>query len=100
MAQATEQASVVRIGAPVPDDQWSALIEAAGGRLTMVDTPGEAEVIAATRDADIIINAGGVFPAHVIEQLQRCRLIIQSSVGYDRIDVPAATARGIMIANL
>lgn len=100
MAQATEQASVVRIGVPVPDEPWAALIEAAGGRLTMVETRGEADIVAATRDADIIINAGGAFPAHVIEQLRRCRLIIQSSVGYDRIDVPAATARGIMIANL
>lgn len=91
---------VARIGVPLPDDGWSSMVAAAGGVLNQIETGSEAELVAATRDAEIIINAGGAFPAHVIAQLERARLIIQSSVGYDRIDVPAATARGIMIANL
>jgi D-3-phosphoglycerate dehydrogenase len=100
MAQATGTIKVVRVGVPLPGKEWAAQIAAAGGELTMVEARGEAEVIAATRDADIIINAGAAFPASVIEHLEHCRLLIQSSVGYDRIDVPAATARGIMVANL
>jgi D-3-phosphoglycerate dehydrogenase len=108
MAQATETAAargaervnVVRIGQPLPEERWGRMVAEAGGALTMTPVRGEAEVVAATREAEIIINAGGAFPAGVIAQLERCRLIVQASVGYDRIDVPAATARGIMIANL
>jgi D-3-phosphoglycerate dehydrogenase len=100
MAQATGTLKVVRIGRPLEDGTWAEQVAAAGGQLVQIETRGEQEVIEATRDADIIINAGAQFPAAVIDALEHCRVIIQSSVGYDRIDVPAATAKGIMIANL
>jgi D-3-phosphoglycerate dehydrogenase / 2-oxoglutarate reductase len=100
MAPATGTVKVVRVGVPLEGDQWAARVAAAGGELVMVEAPGEDQAIAACRDADIIINAGTRFTARVIDALERCRLLIQSSVGYDRIDVEAATARGIMVANL
>ena len=100
MGQATATAKVVRIGVPLAGEEWAATIADAGGRLVMAEARDQAALIAAARDADIIINAGARFSAPVIEALEHCRLIIQSSVGYDAIDVPAATARGIMIANL
>jgi D-3-phosphoglycerate dehydrogenase len=100
VVQATETVKVVRLGAPLPGAHWVSQIAAAGGVLVQTEVRGEEETIAACRDADIIINAGSRFPARVIDALERCRLLIQASVGYDRIDVPAATARGIMIANL
>ena len=100
MGQATEVVQVVRVGVPLEGDEWAERIAAVGGQLTMTPVGDEAALVAATRHADIIINAGARFPAHVIDQLERARLIIQSSVGYDPIDVPAATARDIMVANL
>ena len=50
--------------------------------------------------ADVVPFHGLRFDESVYRDLTHCRAVIQSSVGYDRIDVPAATARGIMIANL
>ncbi|HEX5416211.1 MAG TPA: C-terminal binding protein [Chloroflexota bacterium] len=93
---------VVRLGAPLVNPQpEQALLEEAGGDLRMVAPTGQDDAIAAMRDAEIVLNAGGVrFSAEVIAQLPRCRAIIQNSVGYDRIDVEAATARKIMVANL
>ncbi len=93
---------VVRLGTPLvnPEPELQ-LISEAGGQLVMLEVKDEASALAAIRDADVIINAGGIlFSAEVFEGLRRCRCVIQSSVGYDRIDVPAATARGIMVANL
>lgn len=100
MMQARQR--VVRLGAPLSDPEPEhELIEAAGGELQMVEAKGLDEAITAMRDAEVIINAGGVrFSAEVIAQLPRCRAIIQNSVGYDRIDVAAATARDILVANL
>lgn len=37
--------------------------------------------------------------AEVIERAHRCRVIAQVAVGYDNIDVPAATRRGILVTN-
>ncbi|MCL5025676.1 MAG: C-terminal binding protein [Chloroflexi bacterium] len=60
----------------------------------------EAETIAACRDADGILAAGPAFTRDVIDQLDKCRVIVQCSVGVDRIDVEACTDAGIMVANL
>jgi D-3-phosphoglycerate dehydrogenase len=100
MAQA--RPLVVRLGAtpPYPEPEIR-LIEEAGGQLHFVEPTDPKAVLAAIRDADVVIQAAGVgFPAETLAQLDRCRAIIQASVGYDRIDVQAATARGIMVANL
>lgn len=97
----TTRARVVRLGAPLADaERERRIVEEAGGELMMVPLGDDADLIQAARDADVIINAGWRFPAWVIGQLERCRAIIQNSVGYDVIDVKAATAKGIMVANL
>jgi D-3-phosphoglycerate dehydrogenase len=93
---------VVRFGVPLPNpEREQQLVAEAGGELVMIEVTSQEQAIAAMRDADVVINAGGVrFGADVFAQLRHCRAVIQSSVGYDRIDVPAATERGIMVANL
>ena len=60
----------------------------------------EQEAIAALRSADaILVN---LFPmgARVIEGLQSCRVISRYGVGYDNVDVPAATRKGIWVARV
>lgn len=93
---------VVRLGVPLANPEPELrLIGEAGGQVQMVAVTDRATTLAAIREADIVINAGGlVFSPEVFADLRRCRAVIQNSVGYDRIDVKAATARGIMIANL
>lgn len=77
------------------------VIEQAGGDLLMIGAGDDNAVLAAIRDATVIINAGRVyFTEELISKLTACRAIIQNSVGYDRIDVRAATAHNIMVANL
>ena len=56
------------------------------------------ELIAAIRDADVILVNMTAMTADIMDQLQRCKLIIRHGVGYDNVDVAAATARGIRVA--
>ena len=56
------------------------------------------ELIAAIRDADVLLVNMTPMPAAVIEGLEKCKLIIRHGVGYDNVDVAAATARGIRVA--
>jgi len=56
----------------------------------------EAEVIAKTRDADIVVvNMVKVTPS-VIAGWDRCKLVIRHGAGYDNLDVDALTAAGIV----
>jgi len=62
----------------------------------------EDDVIATAKDVDGIIGAVSVqpIPRRVLEALTKCRLIQNLGVGYDGVDVAAATELGIMVANV
>jgi D-3-phosphoglycerate dehydrogenase len=65
----------------------------------------EEELISACSDADAVIalgiriTPGYVFSAKVIENLHKCRLIALTGIGYDNVDITAATEKGICVAN-
>jgi D-3-phosphoglycerate dehydrogenase len=59
--------------------------------------PGE--IIQHVKDADIVLVNMARFSAEVIEGLPSVQLILRHGVGYDNVDVAAATARGIIFAN-
>jgi len=67
--------------------------------LVGVDCASEDEIIEAAKDADIIITAQAPFTRRVIEALPKCKVIIRNGVGYDVIDVDAATDNGIIVSN-
>jgi D-3-phosphoglycerate dehydrogenase len=60
----------------------------------------EDEVIAAAAHADAVLTLDEPFPASVIARLERCRVISRFGIGVDRVDVEAAVARGIVVANV
>lgn len=51
-------------------------------------------------DADVVINAFTPVTEEFIASLQKCKLIIRIAIGVDTIDVDAATAHGIRVANV
>ncbi len=59
----------------------------------------EETFIAAAKDADAIYAMGRPITKRIIDSLTRCRVIAHGSVGVDRTDVVAATARGIPVTN-
>ncbi|MDO8785661.1 MAG: C-terminal binding protein [Syntrophales bacterium] len=62
----------------------------------------EGEIIETAHDADAIIGVATFqpFSRKVIENLTRCRFIQSMGIGYDRLDVAAATEYGILAANM
>ncbi len=62
----------------------------------------EDEIIAAAGDADALITQCTFqpFPRRVLSSLSKCRFITSIGVGYDSLDVDAATEFGIMVANV
>jgi D-3-phosphoglycerate dehydrogenase len=65
----------------------------------------EEELISACSEADAIIalgiriTPGYAFSTRVIDNLRRCRLIALTGIGYDNVDIAAATDKGICVAN-
>lgn len=51
-------------------------------------------------DADALLVPGARFTPEVIGKLEKCRAIVRYGVGYDTIDVPAATAHGVVVVNI
>jgi D-3-phosphoglycerate dehydrogenase len=61
---------------------------------------GSAErILEVAADADVVITNMANIDAKVIDGLQRCKLIIRHGVGYDNVDIAAATRRRIVVAN-
>lgn len=60
----------------------------------------EDDVIHAAHDADALIIGFVPITARVMDALPRLRCVVRYGVGYETIDVSAAAARGIQVANV
>ena len=75
------------------------LLRAAGLHARRERCASGADVMAVARDADALIVQWAPIDADVLDALDRCRFISRLGIGYDMIDVEAATRRGIAVAN-
>lgn len=75
------------------------VLEPHGIRIAPVDMdePGAFERLAP--QADAVLHMRGTLDASRIALLTRCRIIAHYGTGVDRLDVPAATRRGIWVTN-
>ena len=84
-----------------PDvEQERRAVEAAGGKLVVAQTVDEQELTELCKDADGVLTVRAPITNRVIGAMERCRIIVRYGIGVDSIDIPAATARGIMVANV
>ena len=60
----------------------------------------EDEAIEAAKDADAILMWEGQLTRRIIEALPKCKVIVGYAIGFDNIDVDAATDNGILVVNI
>ncbi|MCX6000709.1 MAG: C-terminal binding protein [Chloroflexi bacterium] len=93
---------MVQPGALMPD--YGQMLEQAGLEVEFVkvNCNTEDEIIAAAHDADAVIGVATFqrFSRKVIQSLPKCRIIISMGIGYDNLDVKAATEHGVLAANV
>jgi len=76
-------------------------LRAAGCELVLLpESISEDELIAAVREADLLLMCYTPVTARVIAAAQKLRGIVKYGVGIDAIDIPAAIARGIAVVNV
>lgn len=66
----------------------------------IIDGTDPATLLAGTRDADALIVLVEQITREVIENMRHCRSITRFGIGYDSVDVAAATERGIWVTNV
>jgi len=59
-----------------------------------------AEVIERTHDADGLIVSASPITREVMSALKNLKVVVRTGVGYDVIDVPAATELGVIVVNI
>ena len=85
------------------EHDWSYELEALGpiADVVEIEASTRAEFIEGVRDADAIMTSWGMrIDEEVIRALDKCVVIGVGSVGVDMVDVPAATAAGIVVTNV
>ncbi|MFN8636791.1 MAG: C-terminal binding protein [Chloroflexota bacterium] len=87
--------------ADYPDvPQERAILQAVDAELVWAKLRTEDELIAGLAGADVILTQYARLTARVIETLDRCRGIVRYGVGYDTVDLDAATRKGIYVCNV
>jgi len=81
-------------------DEERAVLAEIGAELVVSDFKTEDDAIAGRARADGVLVNLFPMPARVISALPRCRVLSRYGVGYDNVDVAAATAKGIWVARV
>ena len=80
--------------------QEEAVFQGTECELILMQLHDEQSIIDACADADGLLCQYAQITPKVIPHLKKCRIISRYGVGYDTINLPAATAAGIMVANV
>jgi D-3-phosphoglycerate dehydrogenase len=77
-----------------------AVLEPAGVDVRLAACRSATDVVQAGAGAAVLINQYAPITAAVLDALPSVRLVVRYGVGVDNVDVDAATARGVWVANV
>jgi D-3-phosphoglycerate dehydrogenase len=75
-------------------------LDAIGATLRTLNVTTEEEVAAACRDADALLVTYAKIGRIALAGMPKVKIVVRTGVGYDSVDVPAATERKVMVANV
>ena len=71
-----------------------------GAEIVLADGSSKEAFLAVAKDADALIGGRMQLTPDIIEKLEKCKIIAGTGVGFDYVDVPAATKKGIVVTNV
>jgi D-3-phosphoglycerate dehydrogenase len=80
--------------------QERAILEAIGAELVREHVRSEEDLIRVTRGADVLLNQYARLTAPVIDALDWCKGIVRYGVGFENVDLEAASRRGVVVCNV
>lgn len=91
--------TVVITDSDLPGTAGEEILEAAGLTVRRADCVTAEDVIRAGRGADALIVQWATISEQTLAELSSLRIISRLGIGYDMVDVAAATRRGVAVAN-
>ena len=71
-----------------------------GVEIRWVDGPNRPELLAALPEADaVLVRSATTIDAEALAVAEKLKIVGRAGVGLDNVDIPAATARGVMVVN-
>jgi D-3-phosphoglycerate dehydrogenase len=86
--------------APVSDEEREFIKEAGINKLVEIEGSTPEEIIKYAEDADVLYIISANIGRRVIESLKKCKILCRLGIGVDRIDIEAATEKGIIVTNV
>ncbi|MCW2288640.1 D-3-phosphoglycerate dehydrogenase [Leucobacter luti] len=77
-----------------------ALLEAAGFEVRVLGTRDAAEIIAGAQDASVLLPGYAAVTREMIEAMPQLRIVALMSMGFDYVDLEAATEHGVWVTNV
>lgn len=101
MAASQARFRVVVTDADYPHlDEERAVLEPLGVELVREHALAEVDLIRVCRGADVLLNQYAKLTARVLDALDGCKGIVRYGVGFDVVDIPAATRNDIVVCNV
>lgn len=86
--------------APVAVKGIESILTEAGHTVSRLENyTDKADLLAAVATADGLIFRSDLIDAQVLEAAQQLKIAVRAGAGYDNIDLPTATARGVVVMN-
>jgi D-3-phosphoglycerate dehydrogenase / 2-oxoglutarate reductase len=76
------------------------VLSAIGAELRMAEEPTPEAIVRGAAAADALLVTYAKITAEMIRQMTRCRIISRFGIGVDNVDIPAATAAGIVVTKV
>jgi D-3-phosphoglycerate dehydrogenase len=76
------------------------MLEAVGARIVEIEGETDEEILRHAAECDALMVVGAYVRTAVVEAMTRCKIISRMGTGTDKIDIPAATAKGIVVTNI
>jgi len=97
-----ERPKVVRVDKKIDRDyikeEYEGLAKV-NAELVLAECETEDEIIEATKDADAVLTMFAPLTRRVMEASPKLKVIVRYGIGYDTVDVDAATDNGILVVN-
>jgi D-3-phosphoglycerate dehydrogenase len=90
----------IRGGEPITTAEETAELAKCDAEFAIAGCGCEADIIEQAADADAILTYGADMTRSVMEKLPNCKVIVRYGIGYDTIDVDAATDNNILVVNI
>lgn len=76
------------------------IVEEAGHELVLLEKyEAQSELVAAVKDANALIIRSDKVTEEVLSAAPQLKIVVRAGAGYDNVDLPAATAHGVVVMN-